>query len=312
MQTSPSKKSAQGVLLFRLNMRQMFAIGTLKVREIIPFEPLNAIPRSHPAVAGTVYTRGATIPVIDLAAAVGYRPVNEEERTSCAIIVTDCQRQIVGFLVRKIERIIDTNWRSIVNVPESAGRNNYASGIIVQDDELIQLLDIETLLSHLFPVESNQRRGSVTDVERELLLRHPILMVDDSAIARKQLSEALDYIDVPYDVCTDGKQALDKMHEAITEGVPYDILVSDIEMPGLDGYELAFEVRNEKALAHMYLILHTSLSSEISIDRAHQVGANEALEKFEAQELLDAMVRGAQQIERGRVRPGVESRIHED
>ena len=75
-------------------------------------------------------------------------------------------------------------------------------------------------------------------------------------------------------------------------------------MPGLDGYELAFEVRNNPQLAGIYIILHTSLSSEISVDRAHQVGANEALEKFDAAELLHGMLRGALHVERGDVVPG--------
>lgn len=312
MQTSAGNKASQGLLLFSISLRQMFAIGTLKVREIIPFEPLSSIPHSHPVVIGTVYTRGVTVPVIDLAAAVGYRPVAVDERQSCSIIVTDCQRQVVGFLVRKIERIIDADWRNIAPVPAVAGRQIYSSGIIFHHDQLIQLLDIETLLSHIFPVDENLRHASVTDVERELLLRHPILLVDDSSVARKQLSEALDYIDVPFDVCTDGAQALQRMQHAAADGMPYDLLVSDIEMPGLDGYELAFEVRNDKRLEHMYLILHTSLSSEISVDRAHQVGANEALTKFDAPELIQAMLRGANKIEKGRVRPGVESRIQED
>ena len=65
-------------------------------------------------------------------------------------------------------------------------------------------------------------------------------------------------------------------------------------MPGLDGYELAFEVQSDAKLAGAYIILHTSLSSEISVERAHQVGAHEALTKFEANELIQATLRGAE------------------
>ncbi len=70
-------------------------------------------------------------------------------------------------------------------------------------------------------------------------------------------------------------------------------------MPGLDGYELAFEVQNSPDLSNSYRILHTSLSSEMSLERAHQVGAHEALEKFNAAELIEAMLRGAKQLEEG-------------
>jgi two-component system chemotaxis response regulator CheV len=74
------------------------------------------------------------------------------------------------------------------------------------------------------------------------------------------------------------------------------LLVSDIEMPGLDGYELTFEVRNSPDLAAAYIILHTSLSSEISVNQAQQVGANEALTKFDAKELVISMMRGVEFI----------------
>ena len=136
-----------------------------------------------------------------------------------------------------------------------------------------------------------------------------VLLVDDSSVARRQLAEALNFVNVPFDVSSDGSEALDMMEKAAARDEPYDILVSDIEMPGLDGYELAFEIRNNPKLASMYLILHTSLSSEISVDRAHQVGANEALTKFDAAELIHAMLRGAEHVEKGDVVPGVASRL---
>jgi two-component system chemotaxis response regulator CheV len=127
-----------------------------------------------------------------------------------------------------------------------------------------------------------------------------ILLVDDSSIARKQLSDALDGINIGYQICKNGLDALELMRVEAGRGRPFDLLVSDIEMPGLDGYELAFEVQNDPALNRSYRILHTSLSSEICVDRAHQVGAHEALEKFNAGELIEAMLRGAKSLEQAR------------
>ena len=100
---------------------------------------------------------------------------------------------------------------------------------------------------------------------------------------------------MPYFVAKNGQDAFNMMQTAAQAKDPYHILVSDIEMPGLDGYELAFNVKNTDALISTYIILHTSLSSEISVSQAHQVGAQEALTKFEANELIHAMLRGAEQ-----------------
>ncbi|KFZ37208.1 chemotaxis protein CheW [Shewanella mangrovi] len=285
---------SQGLLLFHLSARQMFAMGTLKIRELIPYKPLNHLPNSHPAIKGTVAFRGHTIPVIDMAAAVGYRALTDDELKQSYIIVTDCQRMVIGFLVRAIDKIIECNWRDIESPPNNLGHNALLTGVTRFDNQLIQLLDLELLLAKIFP-QHQSSLASVTDIQREQLKSMRILLVDDSSVARKQLSDALDALNIPYDVTSNGKQALEMMEQGAKSGRPVTLLVSDIEMPGLDGYELAFEVRDNPQLAKAYIILHTSLSSEISVSQAHQVGANEALTKFDAHELVQAMLRGAHQ-----------------
>ncbi|MCG9754987.1 chemotaxis protein CheV [Shewanella insulae] len=284
---------SQGLLLFRLSHTQLFALGTLKIRELVPFTKLSAIPQSHPSILGAATVRGHTIPIVDMAAAVGYAPITTEECDNAYIIITDCQRMVMGFLVRSIDKIIECNWRDIESPPDNLGKSAFLTGVTRVDDKLVQLLDVELLLSKIFPPSPETTRAILTDVQREILKPLNILLVDDSKVARKQLSDALDSINIPYLVTSDGKEALTIMEEAAKERRPVDLLVSDIEMPGLDGYELAFEVKNTPELADAYIILHTSLSSEISVSQAHQVGANEALTKFDAHELIEAMLRGA-------------------
>ncbi|MDB1125388.1 chemotaxis protein [Vibrio algarum] len=296
-------KQSQGMLLFKLSLQQQsFAIGTLKVREIVPYSPTTQIPYSHHHVIGTVNIRGLTVPVIDMAAAIGFRPISKEEYNNCYLIVTDCLRTIVAFMVRTIEKIIDCDWHAIEPSPETAGPDVFVTGITRHDDKIVQMLDVELLLSKIYPQDASARIPILTDVERERLKPLNILLVDDSIIARKQLSDALDSINISYSVCKNGIDALDLMKNYAEEGRPVDLLVSDIEMPGLDGYELAFEVQNNPKISNAYRILHTSLSSEMSADRAHQVGAHEALSKFDATELVQAMLRGAEQIEKSAVK----------
>lgn len=288
---------SQGMLVFKLTLQQHFAIGTLKVREIVPYMPTTKIPYSHHHVIGTVTIRDLTVPVIDMSAAVGFRPIAPEEYQSCYLIVTDCLRTVVAFMVRSIEKIIDCDWKAIESPPASSGKNVFVTGITRYEDKMVQLLDVELLLSKIYPQYENSKIPMLTDLDRERLKALSILLVDDSSIARKQLSDALDSINIPYQICNNGSDALQLMKKNAEELRPIDLLVSDIEMPGLDGYELAFEVQNDPALNHSYRILHTSLSSEICVDRAHQVGAHEALEKFNAGELIEAMLRGAKEIE---------------
>ncbi len=296
--TISKANQSQGMLMFTLNMqKQLFAIGTLKVREIVPYLPMTQIPYSHHHVVGTVTIRNMTVPVIDMAAAIGFRPIAPQEYKNSYLIVTDCLRTVVAFMVRGIEKIIECDWRSIESAPPTAGRNVFVTGITRYQEQIVQLLDVELLLSKIYPQYESTKVPMLTDVERERLKALNILLVDDSSIARKQLADALDRINIPYQICKNGLEAADLMKKLAGENQAIDILVSDIEMPGLDGYELAFEVQNDPKLSHAYCILHTSLSSEICVDRAHQVGAHEALEKFNATELIEAMLRGAKKLE---------------
>lgn len=297
--TVSKANQSQGMLMFTLNsQKQLFAIGTLKVREIVPFLPMTQIPYSHHHVIGTVTLRNMTIPVIDMAAAIGFRPITLEERQQCYLIVTDCLRTVVAFMVRGIEKIMECDWRSIEPAPSTAGHHVFVTGIARFENKIVQLLDVEVLLSRIYPQYESAKIPMLTDIERERLKALTILLVDDSSIARKQLADALDRINIPYLINNNGLEALTRMKQLAQENNAVDLLVSDIEMPGLDGYELAFEVQNDPQLSHAYCILHTSLSSEISLERARQVGAHEALEKFNATELIEAMLRGAQYLEK--------------
>ncbi|WP_076542925.1 chemotaxis protein CheV [Shewanella sp. UCD-KL21] len=284
---------SQGLLLFHLSHTQQFALGTLKVREIVPYTRLSVIPKSHPSILGAATIRSKTIAVIDMAASIGFKPIDPSEYDKCNIIITDCQRMVIGFLVRGIDKIIECNWRDIEAPAANLGHNVFLTGVARLDGKLVQLLDVELLMAKVFPYDPAANRAILTDIQREKLKPLNILLVDDSKVARKQLSDALDSINIPYMVTADGQDALRIMQRAADNQQPVDLLVSDIEMPGLDGYELAFEVKNNPQLANAYIILHTSLSSEISVSQAKQVGADEALTKFDAHELIDAMLRGA-------------------
>lgn len=288
------KSHPQKLLLFYLNDQRLFGLGTLKIREIMPYTPLSRLPKSHEAVIGAMNFRGSTVPVIDMAYAVGYPAMSQEDRQSASIIVTDVQRQEIGFLVRSVRKIIETEWKEVLPPPKSLGDRAFITGLIKLDQEVVQLLDVELLLARVYPESTDPAEVVLTDVQRETLKGLNILLVDDSQVARKQLADALDSKDVCYAVTTNGQDALDRLLQADSEGRTVDILVSDIEMPGLDGYELTFNIRDQGSLRQPYIILHTSLNSEMSVSYATQVGANEALTKFDAEELLHAILRGAE------------------
>jgi two-component system chemotaxis response regulator CheV len=285
---------SQGLLLFRLKNDRQFALGTLKIQELVPYQPLTAMINSEPGVKGVLTIRNQTIAVIDMGEVVGLGPISESELSQSFIVVTDCQRKVVGFIVSQIDKIVETNWREIKQPDKSLGAGVFITGTVNIEDEFIQLIDVELLLNKIFPPDPRAALAVVTDFQREQLKPMNILVVDDSLTARRQLTDVLELLNVPFHVTDDGQKALTYMREQASNGHPVNLLVSDIEMPGLDGYELTFEVRNSPDLAAAYIILHTSLSSAISVGKAHQVGANEALTKFDAKELVVSMLRGVE------------------
>src|SRR5690554_6526860 len=289
---SSKATQSQKLLLFNLSGKRLFGIGTLKIREILPFKPLTKMPHSHPAVVGATSFRGSAVPVIDMAAAVGYTALTADEQKTSTIIITDVQRQETGFLVRSVQKIIETDWKKVKSPPAMLDDRAFITGLLNVDDEIVQLLDVELLLANVYPDSLETRDVALTDVQREALKTLNILLVDDARVARKQLCDVLDAKGIPYQVTTNGDEALKILLNDNELGRPVDILVSDIEMPGLDGYELTFNVRDRATLKQPFIILHTSLNSQMSLSYANQVGANEALTKFDADELLNAMLRG--------------------
>lgn len=286
------QKHPQKLLLFHLNDQRLFGLGTLKIREIIPFQTLSKLPNSHPSVVGTMSFRGSVVPVIDTGVAVGYAPATRDELHASSIIIADLQRMVIGLVVRSVSKIIEAEWKEVSVPPKSLGQSAFVTGLLREEDgTIIQLMDIELLLSRIFPDSTDSTSVKLMDVDREAIRRLNILLVDDSKVARRQLADALDTFSGTYSMTSNGQEALDMLLEFNREGNPVDVLVSDIEMPGLDGYELTFSVRDDAELKQPYIILHTSLNSEMSVSYAKQVGADEALTKFDAQELLDSIVR---------------------
>lgn len=197
----------------------------------------------------------------------------------------------LSVLVRHIDKIMHCSWKDISAPDPSLGCNIYTIGVMKLDDQLVQLMDVERLLADIYP-NYDVELPQFSELELEQLRTKEILVVDDSMVARNQLAGALDAAGIHYQVSNNGQDALAIMQSAVESGKPIDVLVSDIEMPGLDGYEVAFEVRSTPNVSATYIILHTSLSSAISTERAQQIGADEALTKFDASELLQAILRG--------------------
>jgi two-component system chemotaxis response regulator CheV len=166
------------LLLFRLNSKQHFGINVLKVKEIIPRPELTQIPHASPTVVGVAELRGQTVPVIDLAMAIGGAPISAEKNAEQKVIIAEFSRTTQGFLVSGVDRIVVRDWKEVLPPPSGAA-SSYVTGVIRMEDELVQLVDVEQVLHQ---VSSNEpdAQGRLDQELLDRLQERNILVVDDS------------------------------------------------------------------------------------------------------------------------------------
>ncbi len=278
------------LLLFRLNGRQRFGINVFKVREVLQCPKLTVMPKLHPFVRGVAHIRGQTISVIDLSMATGGRPV--QDLSSAFIIIAEYNRSIQGFLVGNVERIINMNWESILPPPKGAGRYNYMTAVTEIDGELIEILDVEKILDEISPVNTDVSADVVASSEDHHTRGAVVLVADDSSVARKQVQKALNAIGVECLMAKDGKDALVMLRDMAKKGPITDqlhVVISDIEMPEMDGYTLTAEIKANPELRDLHVILHTSLSGVFNQAMVQKVGADNFIAKFHPDELAKAV-----------------------
>ena len=278
------------LLLFRLNGRQRFGINVFKVREVLQCPKLTAMPKLHPFVRGVAHIRGQTISVIDLSMATGGRPVQDLDQAF--IIIAEYNRSVQGFLVGNVERIINMNWESILPPPKGAGRYNYMTAVTEIDGELIEILDVEKILDEISPVNTDVSADVVASSEEHHTRGSIVMVADDSSVARKQVQKALNAIGVECIMAKDGRDALNMLKDMAKKGPITDqirVLISDIEMPEMDGYTLTAEIRANPELRGLHVILHTSLSGVFNHAMVQKVGADNFIAKFHPDDLAKAV-----------------------
>lgn len=282
------------LLLFKLRGRQRFGINVFKVREVLQCPPLTSMPKSNSYIRGVAHIRGQTISVIDLSMAVGGRPIDNIKDSF--IIIAEYNRSVQGFLVGGVERIVNMNWEKIMPPPSGAGRYSYLTAVTEIENELVEILDVEKILNEICPVntEVSSEVAESGDIQKDLGERI-VFIADDSAVARNQVKRALEPLGVQTELAKNGKEALLRLKEIakldcqtdITERVA--LLISDVEMPEMDGYTLTAEIKADPKLAPLHVILHTSLSGVFNQAMIEKVGADDFIAKFNPDELATAV-----------------------
>ena len=275
------------LLLFRLNSDQVYGINVFKVKEVLQCPKLNSLPQSSPVVRGVANIRGGTISIMDLSLATGQAPLDDIENGF--VIITEYNTATQGFLVRGVERIINMNWGDIHPPPKGSGKEHYLTAVTEVEGRLVEIIDVEKILSEVSPMIEDISEGVLEDEVVEQAASKHVLIVDDSAIARKQIKRCVETVGVETTLLNDGLQAYNYLKEAAENGEDVSkkllVMISDIEMPEMDGYTLTSEVRADPRLANLHVVLHTSLSGVFNQAMVKKVGADNFLAKFNPDQL---------------------------
>ena len=284
------------LLLFRLEGSQLYGINVFKVQEVIRCPGLTHVPNSHPAVVGIANMRGKTISVVDLQYSLGRAPIPVEKRKDAFVIIADYNRTLQGFLVHDVERIVNMNWEDILPPPRGSGRNHYLTAVTKLENKLVEIVDVEKVLAEITGKEEEVSKELVEGNQQKERAETTILVADDSSVARKQIKRTMDQIGINCVLAKDGKEALSILRDfAEKEGPISDyigLVISDIEMPNMDGYSFTTELRKHPKLKDLYVILHTSLSGVFNEAMVQKVGANQFIPKFSPDDLANAVLSG--------------------
>ena len=139
------------LLLFYLHSRHLFALNVFKVKEVVKLPQISKIPHAHPKVSGVVNIRGESIPVIDLRRAINMPEAKHIEDTN--LVITEYNRTVQGFLIGKVDQIINMTWSDIMPPPTAIGKNHYLTALtkLKRDDQeqLVEIIDVEKVLAEI-------------------------------------------------------------------------------------------------------------------------------------------------------------------
>ena len=276
------------LLLFNLGRRQQFGINVFKVKEVIQCPALTCVPHSHPAVKGVANMRGNNIPVIDLAMSIGQPPL--QTVTGAFVIIAEYNRTLHGFLVAGVDRIVNLNWDAIKPPPKGTGQT-YMTAVTQVDDRLVEIIDVEKVMSEIIGVEEVVNATIVDSASKQA---HHVLVVDDSSVARNQIKRTMEQIGIETTLAKNGREGLNVLKQIADAGedvyARFDLVISDVEMPEMDGYTFTTEVRSDPRMNQLYIILHTSLSGVFNQNLVEKVGANQFIAKFNPDDLAASVL----------------------
>ena len=269
----------------------LYGINVAKVREILISAPVKPMPHAHPAVEGIFKPRDAVLTVVDLPKYLGDE---SKKGPKDVFIITNFNKMFIAFRVHTVDRISRISWTDIQKPDKtvSGGTESVATGIAQCDGELVTILDFERIVAEIAP-ETTIQISEVEDLGPRDRNERPIWVAEDSVLLSKMIADSLrkaNYVNLH--MFPNGQELWDALSALPTEGVlakDVALIITDIEMPQMDGHRLTKLVKDSARFKDVPLIIFSSLISEEMRRKGRELGADEQLTKPEIGHLVDVM-----------------------
>ncbi|MSS37362.1 chemotaxis protein CheV [Clostridium sp. WCA-389-WT-23D1] len=268
---------------------EFYGINVAKVKEIMMSEHVKIMPHAHPAVEGIFKPRDTLITVIDLGFYLTGNRLEHQYRD--LFIITNFNKMTVAFRVQSIEGISRISWKDIQKPDKtlSQGDESVATGIAQCDDVLVTILDFEKIVAEIAP-ETTIQVAEVEQMGDRPLCESPIVIAEDSILLQRMINDCLEragFINIKN--FNNGQEAWDFLREIRSEDALYDkvkLIITDIEMPEMDGHRLTKLVKSDERLRKIPVIIFSSLINEQMRIKGKELGADEQLAKPEIGHLV--------------------------
>ncbi len=270
------------LLVFKLG-DALFGVNVAKVREIVSRIPTINIPNSPAIVEGSFRLRDEVLSLINVGRHFGMQGPETLEGNGL-IIVMEFTKQRCGILVDAVEQIYRISWEKIK--PPSEYLTNFnapITGVVNLEIGIVLIADFEKIIGETLGLSQE-----IDEAARIKIGDLRILLAEDSSTIRKSLRSIFEKTGIQdLTVCSDGQEAWEKLNEMADQGaVPIDIVITDIEMPRLDGLTLTKNIKDSDRLRHLPVVLFSSIISSTNQKKGEQVGADAQVTKFEGDTLL--------------------------
>ncbi len=274
----------------------IYGVNVSKVREIIKMPKLTALPGVPHFIDGIFDLRGVVIPVVNLARWMGVESPKEAIENS-RVIITEFNNILIGFVVHDAKRIRRINWNDIEPASFASGDGaldgSKITGVTrIENDAVLLILDLETVVQDL----GLYTPDTDINIDGNNDFSGLVLLLDDSVTARKIVKEALEKMGFNVVEASDGQEGLNKLEDiyamyADDINKHLKLIVSDVEMPLMDGFHFAANVKDDPRFKEIPIIFNSSISDHFSEIRGKNAGGEAYLVKFDANSFYDEVAR---------------------